>query len=76
MQIISKPALALIIVSLASTIIQPSYPLTIITVSLVGLYAWTELMLSRKLEHSDQVEKRLKDLEESVRNQSFSKVFK
>jgi len=68
--------LALIIASLVSTIIKPSYQLTIVTISLVALYAWTEYMLSQDRQVSGTIEKRLKDLEEKSRDQSFSKVFK
>lgn len=68
--------LALIAVALLSTIIQPNWPLTVVTVFLTLLYAWLEWLLNQDKKASNSIEKRIKDLEEAARAQSFTKVFK
>jgi hypothetical protein len=67
---------ALLVLSIIASIIHISWSVSIVTVALIALYAFSEYMLSQDRQVSGSIEKRLKDLEEKSRDQSFSKVFK
>jgi len=66
----------LLVISLIASIIHISWSISIITVALIALYAFSEWLLIQDQKASALIEKRIKDLETAAQNQSFGKVFK